>query len=63
MVARLNDLVAEKVTARGRDKVERFFTGLELAEPGLVNVSAWRPDGAALVERPAALWVVVARKP
>jgi hypothetical protein len=63
MVALLNDLVAEKVTTRGRNKVERFFTGLELAEPGLVNVSEWRPDGAAPVERPAALWVGVARKP
>jgi S-adenosyl methyltransferase len=63
MVARLNDLVAEKVTTRDRDQVERFFAGLELVEPGLVNVAEWRPDGAAPAEGPAALWVCVARKP
>jgi hypothetical protein len=62
MVARLNDLVAEKVTTRDRDQVERFFAGLELVEPGLVNVSEWRPDDAP-AEGPAALWVCVARKP
>jgi hypothetical protein len=62
MVARLNDLVAEKVTTRGRDQVERFFAGLEPVEPGLVNVSEWRPDDAP-AEGPAALWVCVARKP
>jgi S-adenosyl methyltransferase len=63
MVGRLNDLIAEKVTTRDRDQVSRFFTGLELVEPGLVNVSEWRPDAAASAEEPAALWVCVARKP
>jgi hypothetical protein len=62
MVARLNDLVEEKVTTRDRDQVARFFAGLELVEPGLVNVSEWRPD-AGPAEAPAALWVCVARKP
>ncbi|HXW46719.1 MAG TPA: SAM-dependent methyltransferase [Streptosporangiaceae bacterium] len=63
MVAQLNHLVAEKVTTRDRDQVARFFTGLELVEPGLVNVSDWRPDGSAPADGPAALWVCVARKP
>jgi len=63
MVARLNDLVAEKVTTRDQSQVARFFTGLELVEPGLVNVSEWRRDAAAPAEGPAALWVGVARKP
>jgi S-adenosyl methyltransferase len=63
MVARLNDLIAEKVTTRDREQVARFFTGLEPVEPGLVNVSDWRPDAAAAAEGPAALWVCVARKP
>jgi hypothetical protein len=36
---------------RTRAEVERFFTdnGLELAEPGVVPVHHWRPDGAAPV--------------
>jgi hypothetical protein len=63
MVAQLNELVAEKVTTRDRDQVARFFTGLKLVEPGLVNVSEWRPDADGPAESPAALWVCVARKP
>jgi S-adenosyl methyltransferase len=31
---------------RGHAEVGRFFDGLELAEPGLVTVDAWRPDPA-----------------
>ncbi|OIK00129.1 SAM-dependent methyltransferase [Streptomyces colonosanans] len=36
---------------RSREKVERFFTGngLTPAEPGVVPVHRWRPDGAAPV--------------
>jgi S-adenosyl methyltransferase len=63
MVARLNTLVAEKVTTRDRDQVARFFAGLEPVEPGLVNVSEWRPDLGDQDQRSAALWVCVARKP
>jgi hypothetical protein len=29
---------------RSRDAVTRFFDGLELADPGVVSVSAWRPE-------------------
>jgi hypothetical protein len=36
--------VAPGSTLRGRDEVLRFFTGLELIEPGLVQVPYWRPD-------------------
>jgi S-adenosyl methyltransferase len=62
MVARLNEVVAEKVTTRDRDQVARFFDGLQPVEPGLVNVSEWRPE-AGPADGPAALWVCVARKP
>jgi SAM-dependent methyltransferase len=30
---------------RGRESIACFFDGLELAEPGLVRMPAWRPDG------------------
>ncbi|SEU46368.1 SAM-dependent methyltransferase [Nonomuraea wenchangensis] len=30
---------------RTRAEIERFFTGLDLVEPGLVPVTDWRPDG------------------
>ncbi len=32
---------------RSRAEVARFFEGLELAEPGLVSIDDWRPDGPA----------------
>jgi S-adenosyl methyltransferase len=31
------------VTSRPKAEIERFFSGLEIADPGVVNISAWRP--------------------
>jgi trans-aconitate methyltransferase len=31
------------VTPRPRPQVERFFDGLEMIDPGVVDISAWRP--------------------
>jgi len=39
-----NERVATPQTLRTREQVERFFAGLELVEPGLVQVHQWRPD-------------------
>jgi hypothetical protein len=39
-----NQNVATAQTLRTRDEVARFFAGLELVEPGLVQVHQWRPD-------------------
>ncbi|MFI5714255.1 SAM-dependent methyltransferase [Nocardia sp. NPDC051750] len=50
---------------RSRTEVERFFTGLELVEPGIVPLHRWRPR----MEQPAAhdhtlpLYAAVGRKP
>jgi hypothetical protein len=63
MAGVLNQMMAEKVSFRGRAAVARFFDGLELAEPGLVQASKWRPASAAEAASPAALWAGVARKP
>ena len=63
MAQRLNQMMAEKVTFRAEGEVARFFDGLELLEPGLVNAPNWRPGSAEEARRPAALWVGVARKP
>jgi O-methyltransferase involved in polyketide biosynthesis len=35
---------AAPITARTKDDIARFFTGLELLEPGIVTCSEWRPD-------------------
>lgn len=48
---------------RTRQHVTRFFDGLELIEPGLVQLPQWRPDGPHTTD-PANIWLYagVARK-
>ncbi|HEY4464498.1 MAG TPA: SAM-dependent methyltransferase [Streptosporangiaceae bacterium] len=58
----LNKMMAEKVTFRDRPAVARFFDGLELLEPGMVQASKWRPASDHEAASPAALWAGVARK-
>jgi trans-aconitate methyltransferase len=63
MAETLNRMMAEKVTFRDNAAVARFFDGLELAEPGMVQASKWRPVSETEAASPAALWAGVARKP
>jgi hypothetical protein len=63
MAESLNKMMAEKVTFRDRPAVARFFDGLDLVEPGMVQASKWRPTTEAEATSPAALWGGVARKP
>jgi S-adenosyl methyltransferase len=62
MAESLNQMMAEKVTFRDRAAVARFFDGLDLVEPGLVQASKWRPASEIEAASPAALWAGVARK-
>ena len=49
---------------RTRDATTRFFDGLELAGPGVVSVSAWRPEPfVAQPEGRTLMYAGVARKP
>jgi hypothetical protein len=49
---------------RTRARVERFFRGWEIIEPGVVPVMAWRPEEAPPADPNAAYyWAGVARKP
>jgi hypothetical protein len=49
---------------RGHDELERFFTGLELVEPGLVPLLAWRPDDDTSDDIYSVYaWAGVGRKP
>jgi hypothetical protein len=36
--------VTPGATLRTQEEILRFFTGLELVEPGLVQVPNWRPE-------------------
>jgi hypothetical protein len=44
---RVNMRSVNTTTLRSRGEVERFFDGLELIEPGLVQVHRWRPGSEA----------------
>ncbi len=62
LASRLNELMPMKLRFRSRAEVAAFFAGLELLEPGLVRGPEWRPDSAAELDNPAAVWAGVARK-
>jgi len=48
---------------RDRAQVTAFFGGLDLMEPGVVQLSKWRPQSEAESMAASALWGGVARKP
>jgi SAM-dependent methyltransferase len=56
---------------RSREEIERFFTGLELVEPGIEVPYRWHPDAETerlvddetFTDVSCSLWVGVARKP
>jgi hypothetical protein len=59
---RINRASHQQFTPRGRGEVTRFFDGLELLEPGVVRVEAWRPvPGVEALDR-SAMWGGVAVK-
>ena len=62
-LTRLNRLTMHQpLTMRSHTDVARFFTGLDLVEPGLVRVEEWRPASQIKTENRSALWGAVARK-
>lgn len=48
---------------RDQAQVSSFFEGLDLVEPGVVQLSKWRPQSGFESAAAAALWGGVARKP
>ena len=46
-VRRVNARSADATTLRSFDEVARFFDGLQMIEPGLVQVQRWHPGSAA----------------
>ena len=57
-----NGKVQQQFAGRTREQVARFFTGLDLVEPGLVPVEEWRPDPGTGKADSSAMWGAVARK-
>jgi hypothetical protein len=53
----------ERLALRGRSEVARFFDGLDLVAPGVVQICKWRPRTELEADAIAAMWGAVARKP
>jgi hypothetical protein len=65
---RFNETTAETWALRNHDQVRGFFAGLDLVDPGVVQVDQWRPDDQPPPVLPPEgrtnpLWVGVGRKP
>ncbi len=59
-----NRTVATPQTRRSFDEVARFFDGLELVEPGLVQCHRWHPaPGLPVEDYEVSGWAAVGRKP
>ena len=54
---------SERGTIRSHAEVARFFDGLDVVEPGVVQISEWRPRSESEAGATATLWGAVGRKP
>jgi len=61
-VEQLYQLTTASLVTRTRAQVERFFDGLDLLDPGLVEIQAWRPDNRSSM-LPGGFYGGVGRKP
>jgi hypothetical protein len=59
---RYNERAAVAATPRSRAAVTRFFDGLRLLDPGVVQLPEWRPDPDTPRAGPLPMWCGVARK-
>lgn len=63
MTSRVNQRMSgPTATVRDRAAVRRFFDGLELLEPGVVQPQQWRPEPGVLSPDQVTAWCGVARK-
>jgi hypothetical protein len=62
---RYNEQASARFSARDREHVSRFFDGLELTGPGLVNLSRWPSvtSGDSSANADVAAYCGLARKP
>jgi hypothetical protein len=61
---RYNERVATKQTRRSRAEVARFVEGLDVVQPGVVQMHRWRPEpGANVDDYEVSGWAVVGRRP
>jgi hypothetical protein len=62
---RLNSQMSESVVLRTQAEVTRFFDGMDLVDPGVVQLPRWRPDPrheGLQADRPLPMWCAVGHK-
>jgi len=59
---RLNQQMSESVMLRTQAEVARFFDGLDLVDPGVVQLPQWRPGPGPEGTQPLPMWCAVGRK-
>ena len=59
---RYNERVASRMRRRSRDEVARFFDGLNLVQPGIVQLHRWRATADSRTA-PSSGYAGVGRKP
>jgi S-adenosyl methyltransferase len=63
MTRRVNERMSgPQATMRDRAAITRFFDGLDLLEPGVVQPQQWRPEPAVISPDQVTAWCGVARK-
>jgi hypothetical protein len=63
MTRRVNERMSgPRATMRDREAITRFFDGLELLDPGVVQPQQWRPQRGAISPPQVTAWCGVARK-
>jgi hypothetical protein len=63
MTRRVNQRMSgPKATMRDHAAITRFFDGLDLLEPGVVQPQRWRPEPGVLSPPQVTAWCGVARK-
>jgi S-adenosyl methyltransferase len=55
-------MVQQQYSPRSREQVARFFTGMDMVEPGLVPVEEWWPEPGTDNTRKSRVWGAVGRK-
>ena len=59
---RLTEAMRESVILRSHDEVAGLFGGLEIVDPGVVQITRWRPDQASSPPAESMAWSGLARK-
>ena len=58
----MRETPAESVVLRMREEVAGLLGGMEIVEPGVVQLQQWRPEPAAPAPGPVPMWCGVGRK-